>query len=505
MKKESERLYRLFSGLDRAYGMYKVAGPKNHKGKREGKAVTKAEPLTLDLWRKHLAGQIGLGVIPIRDDGNVLWGAIDVDDYELNLELLSKRLAVMELPLILCRTKSGGAHLYLFLSEPVQATFIRSILNSFAAELGHSGSEIFPKQNRLANDKDIGNWINMPYQFDAKETDRYAIYNGESLDLNTFLNLADEMKVSESDLKAYIHRESEDFVEGPPCLQILSRRGFPDGVRNNSLYNTGIYLKLRYGDDWEDKLDGYNQKYMKPPLAHKEVSQVLRNVRKVRAFYRCTQPPICDVCNKEVCRTKVYGVGTSENKEPGVIVDDIKQIRGFDYFLWIMQVQGERIEVTTDEMLSFRLFKRKCVEKLRILPNPMKNDAWERYIAERIKDCEVIEVPDDAGDKGVFLHHLEMFCTNQAASEDREGLLRGKPWVNEKRIYFRLPDLIKYLDQQRIKNINRTQIWTWLKDSMSAESHQFHIKGKCVRCWSITEFNTQTKEFNVPRVDVGEF
>ena len=504
MIKQAKKLHKLFSGLERAHGAYILNKPKPAKGKYKGGAVTKAEPVTDDLWMKHLAGQRGLGIVPIRDDSTVMFGAIDIDVYDLDISMLSKRLAVLELPLILCRTKSGGAHLYLFLSEPLEAAFIRGVLGAWAAELGFSGSEIFPKQNRLANEKDIGNWINMPYYHNNKKTDRYAVYNEEKLNLDTFLALAEEMKADESKLEGFLYDEPEAFEDGPPCMQTLSRRGFPEGSRNNSLFNIGVYLKLRFGDDWESHLDEYNRDYINPPLDHKEVAQVLRNVRKTKAFYRCTQPPICDACNRETCRTRKFGIGTNENKEPGVTVDQITQLRGESYY-WIMQVQGERIEVSTDEMLSYRLFERKVVETLRILPNPMKNDAWKRYIKDKITNCEVIEVPEDAGDRGIFFHYLESFCTSNAMTKEKEGLLRGKPYLDKNRIFFRLPDLVKFLDQQRVKNVNRVHIWQWLGEQKDVKHHQFNIKGKCVKCWSITDFEEQVEEFDVPKVDVGVF
>ena len=108
----------------------------------------------------------------------------------------------------------------------------------------------------------------------------------------------------------------------------MSRRGFEEGSRNNALFNVGVYLKLRFGDDWEEYLDEYNQKFINPALQHKEVGQVLRNVRKTKAFYRCTQPPIYDACNKEICRGRLHGIGTGENKEPGVAIDQITQLKG---------------------------------------------------------------------------------------------------------------------------------------------------------------------------------
>jgi hypothetical protein len=57
----------------------------------------------------------GIGIVPIRDDATCVWGAIDIDlDKEPNLTVLAKQVHKLELPLIVCRSKSGGAHLYLF-------------------------------------------------------------------------------------------------------------------------------------------------------------------------------------------------------------------------------------------------------------------------------------------------------------------------------------------------------------------------------------------------------
>ena len=45
----------IFSGLDRAYGIYEITGQKNTaKGiKKDGRGKTLQEPLTLDLWKQQ--------------------------------------------------------------------------------------------------------------------------------------------------------------------------------------------------------------------------------------------------------------------------------------------------------------------------------------------------------------------------------------------------------------------------------------------------------------------
>ena len=48
---------------------------------RQGKSFIKREPVTDELWQKHLQGRDSLGIIPINDDNQCKWGCIDIDSY----------------------------------------------------------------------------------------------------------------------------------------------------------------------------------------------------------------------------------------------------------------------------------------------------------------------------------------------------------------------------------------------------------------------------------------
>jgi hypothetical protein len=73
----------------------------------------------------------------------------------------------------------------------------------------------------------------------------------------------------------------ERLKDGPPCLQVLLRQGFPEGTRNNGLFNLGVYLRKAYPDDWETKILEYNQAIMDPPLDLKRLTlSLLSCIRK---------------------------------------------------------------------------------------------------------------------------------------------------------------------------------------------------------------------------------
>jgi hypothetical protein len=97
----AERFYERFQGLDRVHGLYNVIGKKPPKGtKWKGKAPqTKMEGPSPKLWDKHFRGEIGIGIVPIRDDDTVRWGAIDIDDYHISLKKLSAKFSVGKISL----------------------------------------------------------------------------------------------------------------------------------------------------------------------------------------------------------------------------------------------------------------------------------------------------------------------------------------------------------------------------------------------------------------------
>jgi hypothetical protein len=132
----------VFPGLQLAYGTYRV-DRKQANGKNVGKASIVQEPRTAELWEGHLSGKgTGIGIIPINEDNQCVWGCIDIDQYPLDHKLLIERVRKMKLPLVVCRSKSGGAHMFLFTSDWVSAKDMQKTLNQIASALGYGGTEV---------------------------------------------------------------------------------------------------------------------------------------------------------------------------------------------------------------------------------------------------------------------------------------------------------------------------------------------------------------------------
>ena len=86
---EAQRYFDLFKGFKGAHGQTEVLDHQRH-GKQKAKSFIVREPLTLELVQGHLDGQQGIGSIPIDEDNSCSFGALDIDDYNLDLIALCK-------------------------------------------------------------------------------------------------------------------------------------------------------------------------------------------------------------------------------------------------------------------------------------------------------------------------------------------------------------------------------------------------------------------------------
>ena len=162
----------LFTGVERAHGCTKVTETTEDGVKVKGQSFVVRQPVTEQLWRKHLQGTQSLGIIPINDDNKCKWGCVDIDSYAgFDHKKLIDKIKQFKLPLAVCRSKSGGAHVFLFTVNPVSAERMRDKLTEIKTLLGYGASEVFPKQIRLKSQDDTGNFLNLPY------------FNGDDLSL----------------------------------------------------------------------------------------------------------------------------------------------------------------------------------------------------------------------------------------------------------------------------------------------------------------------------------
>ena len=363
----------LFRGLDKAYTTVDIRGQET-SGKRKGKYTFVHEKRTTQTFTRHLSGESSVGIVPINEQGMCWWGAIDIDLYPLDHASIVKKVAALKLPIIVCRSKSGGGHLYLFFKEPVSAEILQIKLREIASELGYAdGTEIFPKQIELLLDRgDMGSALNLPYFNCGGGGLRYSIKgDGSAATLEEFLDAAEGAALTADQLEKLSFEETKSDIDsrlkdGPPCLQALLRQGFPEGTRNNGLFNVGVYLRKAFPDEWGNKILEYNQAVMIPPLDLKEVNIVADQLKKKDYQYRCSDQPIVSHCNKDLCRSRKHGVGGGQN------TPTISSLRKYDSEppLWFLDVNGAPVELDTEALQKQIKFQHHCMEQINFMPGP---------------------------------------------------------------------------------------------------------------------------------------
>ena len=499
MRQIAEQFSQLYKGSERAHGHFEVIKDRGD-GKKQGKAITiKTSGPTVDFWEKHLLGNYGLGVIPINDDNMCHWGCIDVDVYPLDIAELVSKIEKLKLPLVVCRSKSGGAHILLFVSEPVGAGDMQDKLREVSAGLGYGGIEIFPKQRQVLADRgDIGSWLNMPY-YGGEDSTRYGLSEkGEALNIDDFLTHAISRQLTTVDelFKIEIATVVDDLEGGPPCLKILLKQGFPEGTRNNGLFNVAVYLQKAHPEEWKDRLEEYNRKYFQPPLPAREVMNLISQHEKKDYNYKCNDEPIKSYCNPTKCKTCKFGVGAGHDAP---VFSSLAKLNTQPP-LWFMSVNDKRLELTTEQLQNQIRFQRVCMETLNVMPPKMKEISWQGLVQQLLENgLEIIEVSEDASVQGQFNELLESFCTDIAQASTREEMLLGKPWTNEGVTHFRIRDLMEYLLRHRFMDMRTNQVASKLKD-MGAEHIFFNIKGRGVNAWGIPAYMNEDANIEIPNM-----
>jgi hypothetical protein len=338
---------------------------------------------------------------------------------------------------------------------------MQSKLKEVSALLGHGGSEIFPKQTRiLADQGDLGSWVNMPY-FSGDSTTRYAVRpNGDAMTTEECLAVAEAARVDVAFFSKplAVGTDATEFKDAPPCLAYLVQIGFPEGSRNTGLYNIAVLLKKRFPDEWEKRLYEYNEQFMRPPLSSTEAQAVIGSFKKGKEYrFKCSDSPLAQHCNAGLCRTRKYGVGGGAGAVPDF--GALTKQEGDDV-VWFWTVNNHRVRLSTSELLTQRKFRERCAAVATILVPYMKQGDFDGIVARAMENPEIIPATEDTTKAGELWEFLEKYCLSPQAMS-MEELLNGslRPFDgDDRRTYFRMAGLSTFLRRYQFRDMSRGDI-----------------------------------------------
>jgi hypothetical protein len=478
LREQARRFLALFQSYEHAHGRYGLKRGSSDSGKVVGYPRTETTPLTEDVILEHFKGLDGAGGLPLMEDNTVFWSALDIDDNSIDHAALSRQIKKLGLPLVVCRSKSGGAHCYVFFKEAMDAGEVRERMTSCAAILGKAGCEIFPKQDSRANKDDIGNWINLPYH-NAVGISLRPAYNAEGHDmtLDEFLDTVEQMRGGLPDMKPVAKDEGGLLEEGPPCLQhILSKGGLGEGERNDGMFNVAVYLRKRFPDNWQTHMLKYNMEMCDPPLGAGEVAALEKAAGRKDYGYRCSQHPIKPFCQKRTCLTRKYGVGQAATDESVEITGLTKyQSASSPKVYWGMTIGGGRIMVDTATLYDPGSFNKSCMAAIGKLPIFMSAGKWHKHLNGLLATADIVQLPDDASSEGQIWLSIIAFMTQKAHAREMSEVLTGRPYHKDGKVYFRSQDLFSYLKANRVNIESEYAVYFILREH-GVEKKYFKVR-----------------------------
>jgi len=474
------KIAKIFKGNEHAYGTYyEVGRERDDKGKISTKNVTLPLPEgellseNTKLWSDHLNGTKSLGVIPINKENLCGWGCIDIDFYkEFNHKKLLKDIDDAGFPLIVCKSKSGGAHGYVFLKNFVNASELIEKLGNIAAFLGYKEAEIFPKQAQIEQGG-YGNYVNMPY-FNAENTKRCALklVNGEvkELTLEEFYEYHKE-KIVDYPLSELKTGTDNIWPDGPPCNNCIAVKKCKAGGRNNFMFNVGVYLRKKAEElqvegeeeiDWFEDLKNANKNYCEKPLGNKEITDIYASVNGAKKEnegekkeetesklyqYMCKAQPMKQHCLRAECIKRRFGVGrTKDDTNKAYEIIQIHKLEDDPVRYYVTFANGKTMSANEDQMTDQKQWRKKVFRSLDYKPKFVKDDIFTDRLNMMMRDhLSYIEHPGNT--KIDRIREALGLLFSAEAEENDTGIQFGGLWHDKENglIYFKTERVFKHL------------------------------------------------------------
>ena len=463
-----ERFIKLFTGYDKAYGVVKINEEAVKGQKTESDFEIVREEITEPLWEQHLGGQISISVIPIEADQKCRWAAIDIDRYDMEPKDLALIFAKHNLPFVVHRSKSGGAHVHVFFKQPILAKDIRKKLTDLASCMGFADEEIFPKQSTVMYEQgDLGNLLSVPY-FDADQTMRYA-YNDkgqEILELGAYLDFVESKIITRKEFLELNLTNVENTYEGcPPCIIGIISSLVDQGSRNDTMFQIATYFVQRFGKDddkWKKEVEECNRQHFNPPLAAKELANIINQHEKKDYHYRCDISPFKDFCQRGACMSRRWGVSGGDAIDIGGVTKYMSEPP-----LYFISVDDARVEMTTEQVHNHDLFSKRVFEDTNQVMNSYKKQDWRDKLRKITKGMLEIEAPYDTSLEGMLVETINAFVDPKKAGKSALDLIHyNKVYYDKKRnmILFKLSRLMDFLRMRNYPEKRVNKISSMLKE-----------------------------------------
>jgi|TARA_A100001391_G_scaffold20028_1_gene11009 hypothetical protein len=457
-----DKLSKLFEGNLSSFIKSSISSETDERGKQIVKYLTIQEPLSTKHWKEHLNGKTRVGVKPERE-GKCKWGCIDVDPSNYTNYNQKKYVDIIrdyKLPLVPIKSKSGGLHIFVFLTEWYDVSKIAEKLSKINEKF-FMAQEIFPCNKAM----------NLPYQNMNRSMEFAYDDNNNPLLIEAFIELANNKKILPEDflkLKLKEYEPEENWKQYPPCVQKLIQERWTGTNRNNYLFNV-LVLEMKKNtthsvQSIEEIAQSRNTQIFHNPLPRAEVTQLAKSVHKGTYDFRCPpkSPELMPLCNKDLCKQRRLGIGEAT---PEVIEDftNITFIRDTKNIWYEFDYQEQRVTITPEDMKDEKSFRTRLL-RYRIfwmtLPKskrgPSPFELLMKGIVERSIEDDHHKFEDTLEEEKYNM--LKKFFESHIEQDNYDKLKDGYVVLDTKDnvCYFKKITLDKFIKKQGAKIFNTT-------------------------------------------------
>lgn len=219
-------------------------------------------PLTEDVVKKHLKGEITIGIYPLLPGDLCNFLAIDFDKstYEKDVISFWNLCDELDVPIYVEKSRSGnGAHVWIFFETSIPARIARKMGNILLTKTMEKTSleldsydRLFPNQDTMPKGG-FGNLIALPFQGESSQKGKTVFVNKyfetEKNQINILKNLK---RMKSNEVNDFIDKYKEDDFEEPNTEEVLNDDEIPkkENIRetifkNNveCIFENQIYVK----------------------------------------------------------------------------------------------------------------------------------------------------------------------------------------------------------------------------------------------------------------------
>ena len=289
------------------------------------------------------------------------------------------------------------------------------------------------------------------------------------------------------------------YAEAPPCILKVLAGGAAEGNRNEAIFNTTVFLRKAFPDDFQQRAVELNPIIFYKPLNKAELARTVMSAGRPDYSYRCNEEPIKSFCNKEACLASKFGITAKEGEK----LESMQELPTFSNLVkfqtepirWEISIGGHKVgNLSTSQLLDWRYIRELIAERTMKVVPMIKPAEWERMLAPLMDGVRFVETPDDASVSGVVRLRLKEFAAKTDLSnrgqnkEDRRALARGLPCVQEvdgeRCVVFRSQDFINYLKRTKSEELKGTSLWFAVKD-LGVIHSKFRLGEHNINVWRI--------------------